>query len=222
MGGDYEKIDDNGDKLKSLRNVKWYTNLEHSYLPNGVWLEETYSPENYPKYDNYDAIEVSQYKEMPKDYDGLMGVPVSFITHFNPRQFELIDVLAKPSQTSIDGESRFARLIVKAKSDFRLPKPPTAKLVEKQKRDTTLRKKFAFKLYEQQSGKCNNTGCLYNELQPTIPLDFMDIDHKVPISKGGSNEFGNLQLLCRKCNGKKSDKTTNGNSMPLLQQVEGI
>lgn len=218
-GGNHEKIDDNGDKLKSLRNVKWYTNLPHSYLPTGVRLEETYCPENYPKYDNYDAIEVNQYTNMPKDFDGVMGVPISFITHFNPKQFELVD-LPQPRPT-IAGRTTYARLFIKAKPGFVLPEPPSKNVVDRQKRDTRLRKKFAFKLYEQQLGKCNNADCIYNEIQQAIPIDFMDIDHKVPISKGGGNELDNLQLLCRKCNGKKGDKTTNGSAMPLLQQAEG-
>ena len=157
---------------------------------------------------------------MPKDYAGLMGVPISFITHFNPKQFELVD-LPQPRPT-IDGRTTYARLLIKAKPNFTPPKPPSQKVIEKKKRDTTLRKKYAFKLYEQQAGKCNNAECIYNEIQQTIPIDFMDIDHKVPISKGGGNEFDNLQLLCRKCNGKKGDKTTHGSSMPLLQQVEEI
>ena len=222
MGGgrDCEKINGNGDKLKSLRNVKWYTNLSHSHLPRGFRLDKTYSPENYPKYDNYDAIEVSQYKDIPQDYNGLMGVPISFMNHFNPKQFELVGFLPTPIINSWESNP-YKRVIIKAIPGFKPPEPPSKNVIEQKKRDTTLRKKFAFKLYEQQSGKCNNAECIYNEIQQTIPIDFMDIDHKVPISKGGGNEFDNLQLLCRKCNGKKSNKTTNRSSMPLLQQGGG-
>lgn len=207
-------------KFKSLRNVKWFTKLEHSHLPKGVRLEETYSPENYPKYDNYDAIEVSQYTNMPKDYAGLMGVPISFITHLNPKQFELVD-LPQPRPT-IDGRTTYARLLIKAKPGFTPPKPPSPKVVEKHKRKAGLRKKYLMELYAKQVGKCANPKCLHNEYQEYFPPDFMDVDHIVPISKGGSNEFDNLQLLYRKCNGKKGDKTTNRSSMPLLLQVEDI
>ena len=63
------------------------------------------------------------------------------------------------------------------------------------------------KLYGKQDGKCANPKCPHNEDQDYFHPDFIDLDHIVPVSKGGSDELDNLQLLCRKCNGKKSDKT---------------
>ena len=55
-------------------------------------LYETYTPEKYPKYDNYDAIEVSKTSEIPNDYSGWMGVPITFLDKYNPDQFEIIGI----------------------------------------------------------------------------------------------------------------------------------
>ena len=63
------------------------------------------------------------------------------------------------------------------------------------------------KLYAKQDGKCANPKCPHNEYKECFHPDFIDLDHIVPFSKGVSDELDNLQLLCRKCNGKKSDKT---------------
>ena len=53
-------------------------------------MTEKYSPERYPKYDNFDAIEVSKTADIPYDYDGVMGVPITFLDKYNPEQFELL------------------------------------------------------------------------------------------------------------------------------------
>lgn len=68
----------------------WFTNLEHSKRNEEIDLYKKYKSEEYPKYDNYDAIEVSKVDEIPKDYDGAMGVPITFLGKFNPEQFEIL------------------------------------------------------------------------------------------------------------------------------------
>jgi hypothetical protein len=79
------------DKEGSIpRACKWYTNLEVSYRNDKMILTEKYSSKKYPKYFNYDGIEVSKTKEIPADYKGVIGVPISFISKFNPKQFEII------------------------------------------------------------------------------------------------------------------------------------
>lgn len=75
--------------LKKPR-ICWYTNLEVKKHNEWITLYKRYSPEEYPKYDNYDAIEVSDINSIPYDYDGLMGVPISFLGRYNPEQFEII------------------------------------------------------------------------------------------------------------------------------------
>ena len=76
--------------LVKFRNVHWYTNIE---TPKRFWdipLYKKYSPEENPRYDNYDAIEVSKTAEIPEDYFGVMGVPITFLDKYNPNQFEIL------------------------------------------------------------------------------------------------------------------------------------
>lgn len=70
--------------------TRWFTNLEHKKRYEEMILYRNYSPEAYPKYDNYDAIEVSKVSDIPCDYDGVMGVPITFLDKYNPDQFEIV------------------------------------------------------------------------------------------------------------------------------------
>ena len=70
--------------------ICWYTNLDHKKRHEVIDLYKRYTPEEYPKYDNFDAINVSEVSEIPCDYSGLMGVPDTLLGQFNPEQFELI------------------------------------------------------------------------------------------------------------------------------------
>ena len=81
-------------KLKMLCPAMWYTDLDHQKRHEELILYKRYSPEEFPKYDNYDAIEVSKTKEIPYDFDGAMGVPISFLDKHNPEQFEIIGLSA--------------------------------------------------------------------------------------------------------------------------------
>ena len=73
-----------------VSGVFWFTNLDHKRRHEKLILYRRYSPEEYPKYDNYDAIEVSKTKDIPMDWDGVMGVPVTFLDKHNPDQFEIV------------------------------------------------------------------------------------------------------------------------------------
>lgn len=77
---------------KKFGNILWYTNLENERMHHRIELKEKYrcNEGKYPKYDNYDAIEVSKVVNIPCDYDGLMGVPVTFLSKYCPEQFQLI------------------------------------------------------------------------------------------------------------------------------------
>ncbi|MBI5629917.1 MAG: adenine-specific methyltransferase EcoRI family protein [Elusimicrobia bacterium] len=88
--GKYEKVVD-GVKLINVPAI-WLTNMDNPKRHEQLPLYKKYSPAQYPKYDNYDAIEVGQTAEIPCDYDGLMGVPDAFLDKFNPEQFELIGI----------------------------------------------------------------------------------------------------------------------------------
>ncbi len=81
--------DDEGQKWRSLGNACWYTNLDISKRHEEIILYKKYTPEEYPSYANYDAIEIGQTKDIPTDYFGEMGVPVTFLDKFNPDQFEI-------------------------------------------------------------------------------------------------------------------------------------
>ena len=73
-----------------VSGVNWFTNLDHKKRHEELILYQTYSPEKYPKYDNYDAINVNATNDIPVDYDGAMGVPITFLDKYNPEQFEII------------------------------------------------------------------------------------------------------------------------------------
>ena len=92
-------------------NAYWWTNMEVT-KPN-IPLNSRYDEALYPKYDNLDAIEVGKVKNIPSDYSGNMGVPISFITVFNPNQFDLVGLLGKPK---INGKGLASRLIIRNKN----------------------------------------------------------------------------------------------------------
>ena len=84
------KLDEKGRKMFFVNGVTWFTNIENKRRNEKLDLYKRYSFEDYPKYDNYDAIEVSRVDEIPMDYDGVMGVPITFLFKYNPTQFEII------------------------------------------------------------------------------------------------------------------------------------
>ena len=79
----------NGEVLGRSSSI-WFTNLDHKKRHEELILYKNYTPEEYPKYDNYDAIEVKKTAEIPMNYNGVMGVPITFLDKYNPEQFELI------------------------------------------------------------------------------------------------------------------------------------
>lgn len=85
-------IQPNGE-IKKFGNICWYTNIEHNRRNTPLDLYKRYSNEYYLKYDNFDAIEVSKVAEIPMDYEGVMGVPITFLDKYCPTQFEIIDGL---------------------------------------------------------------------------------------------------------------------------------
>lgn len=73
-----------------VSGVTWFTNLDHKKHHEKFDFYKHYSPEEYPKYDNYDAINVNKTADIPDDYDGVMGVPITFLDKYNPDEFEII------------------------------------------------------------------------------------------------------------------------------------
>lgn len=84
------RVDENGIKYIRVKGVRWFTNLDYKTRHEDVILYRTYSPEKYPTYENYNAIEVGSVKDIPMDYYGDMGVPDNFIDVYNPDQFEIV------------------------------------------------------------------------------------------------------------------------------------
>ena len=82
--------DESGQKWRSMGNICWFTNLDHKKRHEDLILYKKYTPEEYPKYDNYNAINVNKVAEIPYDYDGIMGVPITFLDKYNPEQFEIV------------------------------------------------------------------------------------------------------------------------------------
>ena len=81
---------------------RWFTNFNHTLCNKKLILWKNYSPDEFPTYDNYDAIEVSKVLDIPKDFDGVMGVPITFLDSFNPEQFE---ILGYTSDSSINEDN---------------------------------------------------------------------------------------------------------------------
>jgi modification methylase EcoRI len=117
---------DESTQLVKFRNCCWYTNLDIKKRHEELILYKCYSPEEYPKYDNYDAINVNKVKEIPVDYDGVMGVPITFMDKYNPKQFEIIGQMAN---TNIDEynfgypfvrkERKYARILIRHTNIFK-------------------------------------------------------------------------------------------------------
>ena len=115
-----------------LGNACWFTNLPHKKRNEELILYKNYSPEEYPHYDNYDAIEVSKTKEIPQNWGGAMGVPITFLDKYNPDQFEILgsdyDIKmgllpgivnpkwnGKIDRGYINGERIYARILIRNK-----------------------------------------------------------------------------------------------------------
>jgi len=86
----FHHIDKNGKKIARVSTSCWFTNLDVEKHKENITLYKRYTPEEYPEYYNYDAIEVSKVSEIPMDYIGAMGVPITFVDKYNPRQFQII------------------------------------------------------------------------------------------------------------------------------------
>lgn len=116
------KIDENGQKWRRMGNICFFTNLDIDKRHEDMTLFRTYSPEAYPKYDNYDAINVNRTLDIPCDYYGVMGVPITFMQYYNPEQFEIVgDSRYHDGQdfsddiNFINGKGLYRRILIKRK-----------------------------------------------------------------------------------------------------------
>lgn len=145
-GNAYFKIPNPGEKsfasgvydektgLVKFRNCTWFTNLDIPKRQETLDLVCHYSPEEYPEYDNYKAIEVSRTADIPFNYDGIMGVPITFIDKYNPEQFEILgatesegkgfsngiwDEKSQIAQALVKGQKKYKRIFIKRKKSIK-------------------------------------------------------------------------------------------------------
>ena len=84
------RIDGKGDRYIRIKGIRWFTNLNYPERYEDLILYKKYNEQDYPKYDNYDAINVDKTKDIPYNYNGTVGVPITFLDKYNPEQFELV------------------------------------------------------------------------------------------------------------------------------------
>lgn len=98
-------------------NIGWFTNIPHHKRNEFIPLTKEYNPEIYFKYDNYNAIDVSKVADIPKDYNGCMGVPITFLDKYNPEQFEIIKFRKGDDDKDlcVNGKCPYFRIIIKKK-----------------------------------------------------------------------------------------------------------
>lgn len=111
------RIDEKGNKFIRVKGVRWFTNIDYKERHEKIVLYKKYSEEEYPKYDNYDGINVDKTSDIPMDYDGAMGVPITFLDKYNPDQFEIIKFRKgdDDKDLSINGKCPYFRILIKRK-----------------------------------------------------------------------------------------------------------
>jgi hypothetical protein len=112
---------ENGIKYFSMGSIMWFTNLDHKKRHEELLLFRQYNPKEYQKYDNFDIINVDKYADIPADYDGVMGVPITFVDKYNPEQFEILGIansarwIGFECYTVINGKKLYNRILIKRK-----------------------------------------------------------------------------------------------------------
>ena len=103
-----------------FRNVHWFTNLDTPKRHEELKLYKSYNAAQYPTYDNYDAIEVSKVADIPMDYENAMGVPISFLNKYNPKQFEILKFRKgnDDKDLSINGKCPYFRVIIRKRGNY--------------------------------------------------------------------------------------------------------
>ena len=115
-------IDEKGKRFIRVKGVRWFTNIEDAKRNLSLDLYKKYNPKDYPKYDNYNAINVNKTSDIPMDYDGVMGVPISFLDKYCPTQFEIVGLdryvegnTMPNKRMHINGKEIYARILIRRK-----------------------------------------------------------------------------------------------------------
>ena len=121
------KLNSRGERIAEGARSRWFTNLDHNKRHEEIPLYKNYTPEEFPTYDNYDAINVDKTSDIPMNYDGTMGVPITFLDKYNPDQFEIIGLMSGGTGNGLingnDGRPKFyvngngvyARILIRRK-----------------------------------------------------------------------------------------------------------
>ena len=128
---DKAKSSQHKEGLIRVSGVMWFTNLDLPKRHEELVLYKTYNPEEYPTYDNYDAINVNKTVDIPMDYNGIMGVPITFLDKYNPEQFDIIGMESSAgynakivgipllkdgdARPAINGKTTYARIFIRRK-----------------------------------------------------------------------------------------------------------
>lgn len=121
----------NGKKVMRVSSICWYTNLDHKKRHETIDLYKKYNPEDYPRYDNYDAIDCGKVADIPMDYDGVIGVPITFLDKYCPEQFYIVGITYSADKNHdieevrtdpkhrhvgiINGKEKYPRILIRKK-----------------------------------------------------------------------------------------------------------
>lgn len=114
-------VDESGQKWRSMGNISWFTNLDILKRHEDLILYKSYKPEEYPFYDDYDIINVNKVADIPLNYKGIMGVPITFVNKYNPDQFEILGIansarwIGYECYTLIEGKKIYNRVLIRNK-----------------------------------------------------------------------------------------------------------
>lgn len=116
------KIDETGQKWRRMGNICWFTNMDIDKRHQLLDLYMHYTPEKYPHYDQYDAININKTTDIPDDFQGIMGVPITFLDKYSPDQFEIIGVDRYVEDNpryghrfTVNGKETYARILIRRK-----------------------------------------------------------------------------------------------------------
>lgn len=114
-----QRIDKDGRHFIRVKGVRWFTNLDYKERHEDLDLYKKYTSEEFPKYDNYDAINVNKTSDIPYDYDETIGVPITFLDKYNPEQFEILgneyDFNIEKGRGYINGKRMYSRIFIRRK-----------------------------------------------------------------------------------------------------------
>ena len=122
------RIDENGNKFIRVKGVRWWTNLDYPQRHEPLILYKKYNSQDYPKYDNYNAINVDKTADIPCDYDGIMGVPITFLDKYSEEQFDLLGIMNSGEENPgirypntphgrpiVNGVEKYLRILIRRK-----------------------------------------------------------------------------------------------------------